>query len=197
MRSKALWWAAGVAAVLVLTAGIRGLAQDEPAHFSGVINDYTPISTTTAWELRGPWSLTLNGETGTADFSAALTMEMSIVGQSPVNVGALTQHTHHIRMAHASVDYSPSDCPLPASITPIPRIEVKGMATVAANGGPFPPSSPTPVPSPLQVCIDGGTVFGTVVTYSNITLVFGPRASGHFGPQAIHGVVSEANRRQD
>jgi len=201
MKSKFLWWAVGVTAALALGAGVCGLAQDStPAHFSGAINDYTPISGgLTAWEVRGPWSLTLNTESGTADFSAAVTMEFSVLGQSPANVqaAALNQHTHHITMTGAAVTYNPSDCPVPSSITPIPRIELKGMATVAANGGPFPPSSSTPVPSPLQVCIDGGTAVGTVVTYSNITLAFGTPASGHFGSQAIHGVVRKANWRDD
>ena len=201
MRSKALWWALCVAVALALTAGIRALAQNEtPAHFRGVINDYSPLAGgTTAWEVRGPWSLALDDETGTANFSAALTMELSVLGQSPATVQAVTlnQHTHHIKMTGARVIYNPTDCPLPASITPIARIEVKGMATVTANGGPFPPSSPSPVPSQLQVCIDGGTAAETVVPYSNITLVFGAPASGHFGPQAIHGVVRKARSLDD
>lgn len=152
-KSKTLQWALCVAAVLALTVGIRALAQNETlAHFNGVINDYSPIAGgTTAWEVRGPWNLILNEETGTANFSAALTMELSVLGQSPATVQAvaLNQHTHHIKMTGAIVTYNPTDCPLPASVTPIARIEVKGMATVTANGGPFPPSSPISVPSQL------------------------------------------------
>ncbi|MGC1635238.1 MAG: hypothetical protein WA744_07280, partial [Candidatus Acidiferrales bacterium] len=41
--------------------------------------------------------------------------------------------------------------------------------------------------SMLQVCVNGGTD----VPFSNVTLVFGAPASGHFGMQAIHGVVRE------
>jgi hypothetical protein len=201
MRSKALWWALCVAAVLAFTAGIRTLAENEtPALFGGVINDYSPISGgTTAWEVRGPWSMRLNEEAGTANFSAALTMELSVLGQSPATVlaVALNQHTHHIRMTHATVTYNPTDCPTFATANPIARIEVTGMAIVTANGGPFPPTSPTAVPSQLQVCIDGGTAAETIVPYSNITLVFGSPASGHFGPQAIHGVVRKASSLDD
>jgi hypothetical protein len=201
MRSKALWWALCVAAVLAFTAGIRTLAENEtPALFGGVINDYSPISGgTTAWEVRGPWSMRLNEEAGTANFSAALTMELSVLGQSPATVlaVALNQHTHHIRMTHATVTYNPTDCPTFATANPIARIEVTGMATVTANGGPFPPTSATAVPSQLQVCIDGGTAAETIVPYSNITLVFGSPASGHFGPQAIHGVVRKASSLDD
>jgi|SRR5215469_5688744 len=200
MKRKVLSWVLAVAAVVATTTGISVLAEDStPDHFNGVINDYTPISGgLTAWEVRGPWSLTLDTDAGTADFSAALTMELSVLGQSPTTVQAvaLNQHTHHIKMT-GTITYNPTDCPVPASITPIPRIEVKGMATVAANGGPFPPSSSTPVPSQLQVCIDGGTASGTVVAYSNVTLVFGTPASTHFGSQAIHGVTRKANWLDD
>jgi hypothetical protein len=40
----------------------------------------------------------------------------------------------------------------------------------------------------LQVCVNGGTD----VPYSNVSLVFGAPASGHFGMSAIHGVVRKA-----
>ena len=39
--------------------------------------------------------------------------------------------------------------------------------------------------STLQICVNGGSD----VPFSNVTLVFGTPASGHFGMQAIHGVV--------
>lgn len=191
MTRKVFWWALCVVAVLGLAATIRTLAQDwTPAHLSGVINDYTPIAGgMTAWEVRGPWSLTLNEDNGTADFSASVTMELSPIGQSSTNVGAvaLSQHTHDIKLKGATVTYNPSGCPAHASGTPpyTARIEVKGSATVSANGGPFPPPPAAPEPSQLQICIDGGAD----TAYSNVTLVFGTPASGHFGSQAIHGVV--------
>jgi hypothetical protein len=40
----------------------------------------------------------------------------------------------------------------------------------------------------LQVCVNGGSD----VPFSNVTLVFGAPASGHFGAQAIHGVVRKS-----
>jgi len=42
--------------------------------------------------------------------------------------------------------------------------------------------------SMLQVCVNGGSD----VPFSNVTLVFGAPASGHFGAQAIHGVVRKS-----
>ena len=195
MRSKGLWWALCVAALLALAVNIGALAHDEtPSHFRGLVNDFTPISGgTTAWEVRGPWSLTLDEDNGKASFSASLTMELSPLGQSSTNVGsvALSQHTHDIKLKGATVNYNPTDCPAHAVGTPAytARFEVKGSATVSANGGPFPPPPAMAEPSELQVCIEGGPD----TTYSNVTLVFGSPASSHFGLQAIHGVVRKAN----
>lgn len=191
MKSNAVAWTAKVVVGLVLAVAIGALAEPRnPRRFSGVINDYTPISGgMTAWEVRGPWSLKLNGESGTADFSAALTMELSVLGQPSANVSAasLTQHTHHITMKDAAVSFETvetSDCPKFNPPTSGSVLVVTGNASVTANGG-LPPFAPTGEPSPLTVCVGGGTL----VTYANITLQFGLPASNHFGSQAIHGVV--------
>lgn len=203
MKSKALLWMVDVVGVLVLAATASMAQVPLPRHLSGLINDYTPESGVGGpWEIRGVWTLDID-EAGRARFSAELNMEhsdlwvelnpMDAEGLATINTPAdRVPHTHHITMTDATVTYDPSDCPLPASITPIPRMEVKGPATVAANGGPFPPTGG--VPSELQVCIDGGTAVSTVVPLSNITLAFGAPASGHFGTQAIHGVVRRPRR---
>ena len=218
MKGKALWWAAGILTAAAIAGYAGALPQDSPAaaaqdrpavHFSGVINDY-PVSTTSSgatmgpWEVRGPWSLDLQGLSGTANFSAALTMEFSDLS---VGAGAATdarhQHTHNITMNDATVTQnppqgtSPGDCPPNASGTPsyTSRLEVTGMADVAGNGGsPFGAG----VLVPLQVCIDGSTA----VEFSNITLVFTNLSDGspspatlHFGSQPVHGVVSATNSR--
>jgi len=64
-----------------------------------------------------------------------------------------------------------------------------GMASVTGNGG-FPPFAPQGQLSQLMVCITGGTQ----IEFSNITLVFGTPASGHFGPPPINGAVRKAER---
>ena len=61
MNGKTLLRAIRVVLVLALAAATSMLAPDpRPKHFSGVINDFTPITGgTTAYEVHGPWSLTL------------------------------------------------------------------------------------------------------------------------------------------
>jgi hypothetical protein len=192
MRIKGLWWALciTVGLALALATNIRAWDEDSaPSHLKGVINDYTPIAGgTTAWEVRGPWQMSLDKEDGTASFIASITMELSPLGQTSTNVGnvALSQHTHDIRMK-GKLNFNPTNCPMNATGTPgyTARFEFSGQATVSANGGGFPPPPASPETSSLQVCIEGGTVTG----YSNITLMFGSPALGHFGGQAIHGVV--------
>jgi len=197
MNSKSLSLAVRMIAAAVMAVGTGAMAQDSrPEHFSGVINDYAPITGgTTAWELHGPWSLTLNKETGTAQFSASLTMGLSVLGQTSTNVEAvnLAQHTHNITM-DGTVTYNPTDCPPAAATTPayVARIEINSTASVFANGS----VAPFGQLSPLQVCISGGTNDPNTpyIPFSNITLVFSNPAAKHFGPQVIHGLVRSAKR---
>ncbi len=175
--------------VTVTSLCLQAQTRQRPAlvHLTGVINDFTPITAgTSPWELRGPWSLTLNRESPRAKFSATLTMELSDFGQTVTSVNAVdrAQHTHRITMTADTVIYNPTDCPAAPLQTPpyTTRIEVTGTANIEANGSPAPFGS-----SSLQVCIAGGSN----MEFSNITLVFtgASGATGHFGTQAIHGLV--------
>jgi hypothetical protein len=198
MKSRALWWMASAVAVAVLAVSVGALAQGPtPRHFRGLINDYTPG--TVAGKLVGPyvmhgtWSLDLKGRSGLADFSAAMNMELA---EYTVVNGVVTQfddpetripHTHHITMRDATVSDATGNCPtypVPTATTN-PGFMVMGPAYITGNGGPAPFSKDDTVLSTLQVCVNGGTD----VPFSNVTLVFGLPASGHFGSQAIHGVV--------
>jgi hypothetical protein len=192
MKTKTLWWAARGLAVLILVVAIGALAEPRsPRHLGGVINDYTPISGgTTAWEVRGPWNLNLNEESGKADFSAALTMELSVLGQSPANVltASLSQHTHHITMKDAGVSFETvetTECPKFIPPTSGSVLVVTGDASITANGNVITPFDPSGGTSHLMVCISGGPN----VPYANVTLQFGSPASKHFGSQPIDGVV--------
>src|SRR5271163_30826 len=83
MKSKAICFAASL--VLVLAANMGALAQDAKLErfgslvdFRGQINAYSPqMGTAGPYEIRGPWSLKLDRNTGKAEFSAAVNMELS------------------------------------------------------------------------------------------------------------------------
>lgn len=198
MNGKAFWWAVRIVLVPVLAAGVCALAQNEPLpdQFSGVINDYTAQTGSSPtlvgpWEMHGPWSLHLNRETGTADFSAAITMEegdywLGTNGEDPTqNPSVRGQHTHHIRMT-GTLSNDTSTCPID-NPSDTGRFMITGKADITANGNaaPFQTKGGVTTLSPLQVCVTGGAE----VLFSNVTLVFSAPANGHFGAQAIHGVI--------
>ncbi len=215
MNSKALRWMLSVVAVVILALGISVRAQaPTPTHFSGLINDYTPETilgkVVGPWEMHGKWSLDLKGRSGLADFSAEMTMEQSDHAMEVAIANALAAgtvppsfddpetripHTHHITMKDAKVSVPAAGvCPPYAAPAPTtPGIMVSGSAYITGNGGPAPFSKNDTVLSMLQVCVNGGTD----VPFSNVSLVFGAPASGHFGMSAIHGVVRERRFDQD
>ena len=178
MRIKAFKWAACIIPVLVLAASIGALAQDSmPRYFSGVINAYSPqatngTTTTGPYEIRGPWSLSLNAAGTLASFSAAVNMGESdswVLTQNPVNLDPAVRgaHTHHIRLV--------------GKVTPTATgFQVMGTAVVTLNGNPAPIS-----PTPLTIEITGGSD----VRFSNITLTFSAPGSMHFGDEPLPGVI--------
>ncbi len=210
MNSKALRWTVSVVAVVILAVAICTRAQaPTPTHFSGLINDYSPETINKKvvgpWEMHGKWSLDLKGRSGLADFSAEMTMELSDHAMEVALANAIAAgttppsfddpedpnpHTHHITMKDAKVSVPAAGvCPAYAAPnTTTAGIMVTGPAYITGNGGPAPFSMNDTVLSTLQVCVNGGTD----VPYSNVSLVFGAPATGHFGTQAIHGVVREA-----
>lgn len=200
MRNKSFYCAAR-ALVVVFAVAIGAFAQNHGAvQFRGIINDFTPATTVKPsgpWEVRGVWRLDLKRDSGAADFSAALTMENSdywlVINSNPPadpdSPATRTPHTHHIAMKDAQVTWDPtavsSGCPTASYKPPTTTgFMVTGMASITGNGG-YPPFAPEGQLSPLTVCVTGGTQ----VESSNITLVFGAPASGHFGSQAINGAV--------
>jgi hypothetical protein len=189
MKRRMLFRTVSMIAVLGLAAAaaLATLADlRTPTHFSGLINDYTAVAGATSvspgtgpWEVRGPWNLTLHEESGTADFSAAVTMELADFSLSSSNItaSARMQHTHHITVE--------------GKVTPITGgFEVTGPATITKDGGPAPA---TIQGSTLVIDITGGAL----VTFSNITLTFEDGAASHFGLAPLHGVVRKADRPGD
>ena len=175
---------------LVLAAG-NLLAQElRNVHFSGLVNDYSPSTVSGGpYEIRGQWSVDVN-RSGSADFSADLNMETSDYGITgatqvdPTNPGTRNPHTHHISMTNATVSYDMSVCPANSPATTSAGVVINGTATTTANGGPAPFESKGA--STLQLCITGGSL----VEFSNITLIYTGPATTHFGAQPIHGVVN-------
>jgi len=208
MKSSTFTWAARIIPVFLLAIGMNALAQaPSPEHLSGIISDYTPVNTAAnpagPWEMRGHWSLDLKGNSGKADFSAYMAMELSdywlfTTNSDATNPAIRSPHTHHIVMTDATVSSDPTDtgrCPAnnPANTV---RFVVNGTASfISGNGNPAPFEKKGP--STLQVCISGGTDGQSEVDYSNLALVFGGPATGHFGQQAIHGAVRLATSDRD
>ncbi|MGH9522428.1 MAG: hypothetical protein ACRD3E_07845 [Terriglobales bacterium] len=200
MKSKVCWWVMA-AAIVALSAG--AVAQNpQPDKFSGTISDYTTGAQ--VWEMRGTWSVKVNGNSGNADFAAELNMEHSDLGLINGATGRVP-HTHHITMTDAQVisdaSYVASNCPSAHYAPPTTTgFAVVGMASVTGNGA-FAPFAKTGQLSQLTVCVTGASQVG----FSNVTLVFPATypdgttpnpASTHFGTQPINGVVVRANGDQ-
>lgn len=200
MMNRSLKWAASGMAVLLapLACGLTGAVAGDrdrgrpdtlPVHFSGLLNDHGPSAAVVAggpYEMRAKWSLDVDERRGTAKFSAAMDMQRSDYGitQGTVNKDDATTrgaHTHHLSMTDGVVTLDwPARCPaLAPAVTE--GFAITGTAFVTSNGVGVPFGNP----SPVTVCVLGGTS----VKYSNVTVTIGAPASGHFGTQAIHGVV--------
>jgi hypothetical protein len=177
----------GFCATAIAFVGLVQAQDLRRVKFSGTIGDYTTSTVSGGpWEIGGEWSLDVSG---TANFSAALTMETSDYGISdstkvdPTNPATRSPHSHHIVMNNATLSYDTSACPANKPASTGAGVMVTGTATTSANGSPAPFESMGS--STLQVCIIGGSD----IEYSNVTLVYTGPATGHFGTQAIHGVV--------
>jgi len=162
MKSKSFWLVAQI--WMLLAISVAALAQaPTPVKLSGLFNDFAPAGASGAWEVRGEWSLKVTGDSGTADFSAALTMGLN-------TLTARNAHTHHITLVDGVV-------------TPLTNgFRVTGAATITGNGS-YPP--PFGGSSTVQIDITGGNS----VAFANISLTFGGDAVAHFGSQPVNGVV--------
>jgi hypothetical protein len=195
VNSKVFAWVVRILSISALALPFAAVAQDSmPERLSGIINDYTPATGVSGpWEMHGTWSVTIKRDFR-ADFSAVMTMQhpdswiaMNPGTPSSPNVDSPTArnpHTHHITMTDAMLSYNTTGCPVDAPPT-TGRFVITGQPSVTGNGTPA--SFEAKGPSTLQVCVTGGSE----VEFSNLTLAFASMspASGHFGSNAIHGVV--------
>jgi hypothetical protein len=196
-----------ILSAIVLSFAVAAPTQERlPEHLSGLINDYTPSTVKGGpYEMRGTWSLNLHERSGTADFAAAMNMETSDYGTlepnpadptkplvDPANPTTRGAHTHHITSTHATVTDDMTGCPAlsPAALL---GFQINGTVHIITGNGSNAPFETTPPTTTLQVCVTGGSE----VQFSNITLVFSKPASGHFGGQAIHGVVLRSHGDED
>jgi hypothetical protein len=181
-----------LSALAITQVGAQDLRR---VFFSGMLHDYSPSTVPGGpYEIRGDWSLSID-RTGTASFSADIAMETSDYGISnstqvdPANPATRSPHTHHISMTNATVSYDMTVCPANSPATTAAGVVVTGPALTTGNGGPA--TFESKGGSTLQVCITGGSE----VQFSNIALVYTGPATGHFGPQPIHGVVTKVSTK--
>jgi hypothetical protein len=192
IRVSQILFGAGV----VLAMGILPAQELRVAHFKGQINDYSPANVAGGpYEMRGSWALDVQ-KGGVANFTADINMATSDYGISgatavdPNNPATRGQHTHHIIVTNATVSYDTSACPAFSPATTGSGIVITSSpATTSGNGGPA--SFESKGASTLQICITGGTE----VEFSNFTMVYTGPATGHFGTQAIHGVVTSVSSK--
>ena len=185
MKNKTFPSKAGAIAVLLLAACVGALAQSPAAktRFSGIFDSYTPQTTsnnvtTGPYEIHGPWSMVLTGNSH-ANFYAALNMELSdgwVLTQNNGNFdpAARGAHTHHITLLNGTVTTLSTG-----------GIEITGSAKITVNGAAAPIS-----PSDVVIDITGGSD----VAYSNITLTFASPGSKHFGSEPLAGFVRRGPR---
>jgi len=195
-----------VAAVLLSSlthvAGWEAAAQQPgPMQFSGLINDYSPSTVTGGpWEMHGQWTMNIDAWSGTANFSADMTMSgygKNSMGDPDATQGGQNSHTHHITLTNVTVAWNTTGCPTYSPGT-FGGFQLNGTVSLLTANGSNAKFETSPPSSMLQVCVSGGEGSDSV-PFSNITLTFGTGspAISHFGSQTIHGVVRRWNQQWD
>ena len=155
-------WRMALMVVLAIALSTQGTAQGSAqVKLAGLVNHYTAsLDAQGPWYISGHWTLWVKGNSGKADFSAVLSMVRSD------NV-ARQAHTHHVTLNDGAVTQTATGF----EITGTPILTSNGNA---AFGG-----------STIRVQVSGGDA----VEHSNILVSFTGPAVGHFGADAIGGVV--------
>src|ERR1700743_3466131 len=165
MKSNNLASAISALSLLLLVSVTCALEQYRwSVHFSGLINDYSPLSGTvkgSPWEMHGQWSMDVHPQWGTADFAADMTMSGFGRPPPPANAVDPTQplvnpHTHHIRLTNVRIKWNMKGCP--TYLTPVPTMGFQFTDTVSlmTGNGLIAPFETKPPSSTLQVCVTGG-----------------------------------------
>jgi hypothetical protein len=197
MKSKTLTSVVRALSLLLFVSATCALAQEhKPVHFSGLFNDYVPLSATISgspYEMHGQWSLDVHPELGTGDFAADMTMSgfgRTAAGAVDPTQPIVNPHTHHIKLTNMRITWDMIGCPTYQTPVPTTGFQINGTVSLLTGNGQLAPFETNPPSSTLQVCVSGGPEGQFTVQNANMTLVFGGLAANkHFGPQAIHGVV--------
>jgi hypothetical protein len=205
MKNKNLASAVRSLSLLLLVSATCALAQEHgsaperwPVHLTGLINDYSPLDPNikgSPYEMHGQWSMDVNPERGTADFSADMTMSGygTTAGVLDATKGGAGAHTHHIALTNAKITWDMTGCPTYATSPPKMGFQFNNTVSLMTGNGNNAPFETTPPSSTLQVCVTGGDDVKYSLPNANITLVFGGPATTHFGTQALHGVVRDGS----
>lgn len=162
---KQIVWRVLSLVILTLALSTQGLAQGESrVNLGGLFNDYTAdFDGGGPWHIVGQWSASLQGDRSSGFFVAALSM---VRADNP----ARASHTHHVSITGGEVTALANG------------YRISGSATITGNGNASGLSG-----SPVDVVVTGGNA----VAFSNVSITFGGAATGHFGSEAIDGVVTE------
>lgn len=157
-----------VRSLVLVTAVLAGgspinAQQPPPTRVDGIINDYTAdLDGQGPWHIVGDWSVVLKGQSGRVDFIASLTMVRSANATR-------ASHTHHVGI-------------IDGAVTPLANgYRISGNAIITGNG-----STAAFSGSRVDVEVTGGAL----LPLANAKLTFGGGAVGHFGDQALDGVVT-------
>lgn len=162
MKCKTLASAVRVLSLLSLVSGTCALAQESwPVHLTGLINDYSPLDPNikgSPYEMHGQWSMDVNAQRGTADFSADMTMSDygTTAGVLDATKGGAGAHTHHIALTNIKITWNMTGCPTYATSPPKMGFQLNGTVSLLTGNGNNAPFETNPPSSTLQVCVTGG-----------------------------------------
>jgi hypothetical protein len=175
MKTKLAWGSVFVALTAFAIAANAFYDAPSPTKLEGVINDFSPQSTTPTgpYLVNGLWTLQFQ-PSGKARFFASLNMVRSDLwfvntpGSDPNSQADRNFHTHHVQVTSGSTQLVGT------------TLVIEGAATVTSNGNEvFPGSS-------VHIEITGGNT----VAPSSISLTFVGPVTAHFTDQPYEGVVA-------
>lgn len=150
-------------AAIALAVGTQGAAQGPTTHqLDGIVHHYTAaLDAAGPWHISGEWSVRVKGNSGRADFAAALAMVRS-------DNATRQPHTHHVTIDEGDFAFTATG------------FSINGVATVTGNGN-------MSFTSLVEVLVTGGNA----LPHSNISVQFQSAPGvAHFGAGPLQGVVT-------